>query len=199
MRHQNMKKSGEQEARTRLQEAGIALFAEKGYASASVREIVERAGVTKPVLYYYFKNKEGMFRAILDWAAEQHGAILAEVVEMPGTALDHLIHLYNRTYQGVMENQGLFKMIHNLIFGPPQGAPDYDLDQYQRRMVNAIKAIYLKGLSNNEVKEEDPEEVAILVLSLMDLCFHMVYVQPESFDPDRPERLLRLLFQGVAR
>lgn len=199
MKHQNMKIPGEQDARTKLLEAGIALFAEKGYASASVREIVERAGVTKPVLYYYFKSKEGMFRAILDWAAEQQGAILAEVVEMPGTALDHLIHLYNRIYQGVMENQGLFKMIHNLIFGPPQGAPDYDFDQYQQRMVNAIKAIYLKGLAKNEVKEADPEEVAILVLSLMDFCFHLVYVHPESFDPDQPERLLRLVFQGVAR
>ena len=76
--------------------------------SASVRAIVGRAGVSKPVLYYYFKSKEGMFRAILDWAAEQQGAILAEVIEKPGTALNHLIHLYNRTYQDVMENQGLF-------------------------------------------------------------------------------------------
>jgi hypothetical protein len=47
-----------QNARERLLEAGIALFAEKGYASTSVREIVARAGVTKPVLYYYFFQEQ---------------------------------------------------------------------------------------------------------------------------------------------
>ena len=66
----------EPDARKSLFLAGINLFAEKGYASTSVREIVSSAGVTKPVLYYYFHSKEGMFQAILDWAAEELVAIL---------------------------------------------------------------------------------------------------------------------------
>ena len=59
----------ESNSRERLLETATELFAEKGYAATSVREIVERAGVSKPVLYYYFKSKEGLFYAILDWAA----------------------------------------------------------------------------------------------------------------------------------
>ena len=46
--------------RERLLETASHLFAEKGYASTSVREIVARAGVSKPVLYYYFQSKEGL-------------------------------------------------------------------------------------------------------------------------------------------
>ena len=186
-------------ARTRLLESGISLFAEKGYGSTSVREIVALAGVTKPVLYYYFKNKEGIFRAILDGAAEQQEALLAEVLKTPGGVLDRLISLYRGVYQAVLENQSIFKMIHNLVFGPPQGAPDYDLEQYRRRMVNSIKAIYSDGLDLNEVKEADPDEVAILLLSIFDFCLHMDYLHPESLDQERPERLLRLAFQGLAR
>jgi TetR/AcrR family transcriptional regulator len=49
----------------RLLAAAIDLFCEKGVHAASVREIVERAGVTKPALYYYFKNKDGIFRALI--------------------------------------------------------------------------------------------------------------------------------------
>ena len=37
------------------------LFARKGYSGTSVREIVAAADVTKPVLYYYFRNKEGLY------------------------------------------------------------------------------------------------------------------------------------------
>ncbi len=60
----------EPNARQRLLETATELFAEKGYAGTSVREIVDRAGVSKPVLYYYFKSKEGLFYAILEWAAD---------------------------------------------------------------------------------------------------------------------------------
>jgi hypothetical protein len=48
------------------------------------------------------------------------------------------------------------------------------------------------------VKEANADEVAILVLSLLDFCLHMDLVDPESGDLERPERLLRLAFQGLA-
>jgi hypothetical protein len=63
--------------------------------------------------------------------------------------------------------------------------------------VDAIKTIYLEGLARGEVKEADANEVAILVLSLLDFCLHIEYVHLGSSDPKRPERLLRLAFQGL--
>ena len=194
---QGKKKIDENNAKERLLEAGTALFGERGYAGTFVREIVDRAGVTKPMLYYYFKSKEGMFYTILDGAAEQQEVILAQALEAPGAVLDRLIYLYRRIYEGLIEHQNLFKMIYSLVFGPRQGAPDYDIDQYHRRMVDAIKTIYLEGLARGEVKKADADEVAILVLSLLDFCLHMEYVHLDSPDPERPERLLRLAFQGL--
>jgi TetR/AcrR family transcriptional regulator len=188
-----------QNAKGRLLEAGINLFAEKGYASTSVREITARAGVTKPVLYYYFKNKEGLFRAIMNTAAELQESLLKEILETPGTTLGRFIYFYRRFYEEVLKNKDFFKMINNLIFGPPQGAPDYDIEQYHRRMVNAIKSIYMDGLALKEVNEADPEAVAMLVVGIMDFCFHFDYVHPELMDLERPERLLSLAFQGLAR
>jgi AcrR family transcriptional regulator len=185
----------EPSVKLRLLEAGTALFAEKGYASTSVREIVAQAGVTKPVLYYYFQNKEGLFRAILDWAAELQQALLDEVLETPGTVFDRLVELYTRIYKGVVEYQHLFKLIHGLMFGPPQGVPDYDFRQYHQRMARAVKAIYGEGLKHGEVKEADPEEVAILVMGLIDFSFHLHLLEPRSMAPARLESLLRLTFE----
>jgi len=42
------------------------VFFENGFELASMRQIVEMAGVTKPTLYYYFKNKTELYRYILD-------------------------------------------------------------------------------------------------------------------------------------
>ena len=46
--------------------AARALFAEKGYSGATVDEIVVKAKTTKPMLYYYFGNKEQLFAAVLE-------------------------------------------------------------------------------------------------------------------------------------
>ncbi len=51
----------DQETRGRILLAAASLFANKGYAGTAVREIVAAAGVTKPTLYYYFKNKEDLY------------------------------------------------------------------------------------------------------------------------------------------
>jgi TetR/AcrR family transcriptional regulator len=183
----------------RLIDAAIALFAEKGYASTSVKEIVAQADVSKPVLYYYFGSKEGMFHAILDWASERQEAVLAEALNMSGTALDRLLFLYQRIYQGLIENPNLFTMIHNLIFGPPQGAPLYDFRKYHGRLADAIKRIYLEGRARNELAPAEPDDVAILVLGVIDFCIRLGRVGQEPLDPDRSRRLLNLVFRGLER
>jgi AcrR family transcriptional regulator len=198
MKNKNEMNSLEPNTRDRLLETATALFAEKGYAGTSVREIVDRAGVSKPVLYYYFKSKEGLFYAILEWAAGVQQEILDEIFSTSGTVLDRFIFFYRRISEGVQQYQNLYKMIHGLMYGPPQGAPEYDFPKYQRHMFDAVKQIYTNGLTAGEVKPADADEVAFLVLSLIDFNLNMNQVLPELADPQRPERLLRLAFQGLS-
>ena len=187
-------------ARNRLIDAGIVLFAEKGYAGTSVREIVEKAGVSKPVLYYYFYNKQGIFQTILDSAAEKFEEILKDIVDTPGTVIERLLHFYQDLYQAILsEHQNLYRMVRNVIFALPKKEPAYDIHRFERSMDQAIKTIYLEGIEKGEVKSADPEDIATLVMGLIDFCFHIDFYDPECSDPARPERLLRLAFHGLAR
>jgi TetR/AcrR family transcriptional regulator len=197
MEPENHHKTDEQSAKEALLLAGISLFSEKGYASTSVREIVALAGVTKPVLYYYFQNKEGLFRAILDGAAKRQEELLKETSQMTGSVLERILFLYRRIYEELAPNHRLFRMIHNLIFGPPQGSPDYDIEGYHRRMLEAVKTIYEQGLQRREVKAADPADVAMMMVGVTDYCFHLDYFHPEKVDPARSERLLRMAFRGM--
>jgi AcrR family transcriptional regulator len=199
MKNKNKTGYAEPNARERLLETAIGIFAEKGYACTSVREIVEQAGVSKPVLYYYFKSKERLFLAILDLAEDLQKQLLSEVLEAKGDVLNQLLVLYRRIYAGIAERRSLYKMIHGLIFGPPQGAPAYDFTRYHRHMLNAIGTIYNRGLAGGEVRKTAADEFAYLVLSLIDFCMHMDQIQPHLSDQRRPERLLRLAFQGIKK
>ena len=40
------------------------MFAEKGFANVSVRDICKETGTTPPVIYYYFGSKKGLFEAV---------------------------------------------------------------------------------------------------------------------------------------
>lgn len=53
------------DVRQRIVVAALRYFSEKGYAGTSLREIAECARTTKPMIYYYFKSKEGLYISTL--------------------------------------------------------------------------------------------------------------------------------------
>jgi AcrR family transcriptional regulator len=63
-----------------LLELAEALFAERGYAGASMDELARRAGVTKPVVYELFGSKEGLFGACVDRSIERLATEIAAAV-----------------------------------------------------------------------------------------------------------------------
>jgi AcrR family transcriptional regulator len=56
------------------------LFSERGYQGASMDEVARRAGVTKPVVYELFGNKDGLFRACLERSSERLATEVADAV-----------------------------------------------------------------------------------------------------------------------
>jgi AcrR family transcriptional regulator len=63
--------------RQMLEVAG-ALFASRGFHAASMDEIAEQAGISKPMLYHYFESKEGLYAA---YVRQQGLALLAGMRE----------------------------------------------------------------------------------------------------------------------
>ncbi len=56
---------GDLQARERLVRVATTLFAERGYSNVSVRNICDAAETSLPMLYYYFKDKEGLFTEVV--------------------------------------------------------------------------------------------------------------------------------------
>src|SRR4051812_39380895 len=54
------------ERKQQLLDSAAALFAERGYAETRVIDIVKRAGVAKGLFYWYFENKEALFRELVE-------------------------------------------------------------------------------------------------------------------------------------
>lgn len=68
----------DKETKARLIESARAEFAEKGYMKASLRKICADAGVTTGALYFFFKDKEDLFAAIVGRPLDELKAVLLE-------------------------------------------------------------------------------------------------------------------------
>lgn len=56
--------AGTDEKRERILQAAEVLFDRQGYANTTMEQIVQQLGVTKPYVYYYFRNKQEIFETL---------------------------------------------------------------------------------------------------------------------------------------
>jgi|GEM_PF-477352 len=63
--------TGGEQTRQQIMDAALRLFAAHGYAGTSTQAIVDASHVTKPVLYYHFGSKVGLFGVVVDETGNQ--------------------------------------------------------------------------------------------------------------------------------
>ncbi|MFP5022816.1 TetR/AcrR family transcriptional regulator [Pseudonocardia phyllosphaerae] len=78
------------ERERQIVDAAVAVFGEHGYAGASMEDVADRVGVTKPVLYTHFGSKEGLLLATVARARAELLGVLAAAAETAGTPRDML-------------------------------------------------------------------------------------------------------------
>jgi AcrR family transcriptional regulator len=97
--------------RQKIIAAARALFAEKGYSGAKVDEIIVKAKTTKPMLYYYFGSKEGLFAAVLEdvYAAMREIESSLRVTDLP--AVDAIRKVVQVTFDYHANNSEWVRLI----------------------------------------------------------------------------------------
>jgi AcrR family transcriptional regulator len=71
--------------RSRLLEAGSAVFAERGFHAARVDDVVKTARTSHGTFYLYFANKQDLFRALATEVATEMAALAGEFPPLPPT------------------------------------------------------------------------------------------------------------------
>ncbi|MGH2599631.1 MAG: TetR/AcrR family transcriptional regulator [Dehalococcoidia bacterium] len=85
MSTKNRKAEQYEHTRRRLLDVAARLFAEQGYAGTGTEEVVRQAGVTRGALYYHFRDKRDLFRAVVEDLQQQ---ALLDVQAAGATAAD---------------------------------------------------------------------------------------------------------------
>ena len=186
------------EVRERLLSGATELFASKGYAATTVREIVERAGVTKPVLYYYFRSKEGIYLDLMREPFSEFAALVREAVLEAGSARERLFRLCLRAYDIFIENIDAARVMYSIYYGPPQGAPFIDFDAYHRCFQEAVLQVLREGVRDGEFRRVDLHDATWAVIGAVNVAMEVELCHPsQSLGRDGVRRVLETVLAGI--
>lgn len=101
------------ERERQILDAASAVFAERGYAGASMEAVAERVGVTKPVLYTHFGSKEGLLLACVGRARRELLEATSAAVQAAGTP-EEMLRRGTRAFFDHLDDQApVFALLHS--------------------------------------------------------------------------------------
>jgi TetR/AcrR family transcriptional regulator len=189
----------DREVRQRLLASATELFARKGYAAASVREIVTAAGVTPPVLYYYFQSKEGIFLELMRDAWARFDAVLAEALGEEGSAPEKILRLSERILALFREKIDAARVMYAMLYGPPQGAPFFDFDAYHAKFRGAILDLVESGIAEGNLGPGPKSAMMWVIVGAVNIAMEVELCHPElSLGVEGLREVLALVLRGMA-
>jgi TetR/AcrR family transcriptional regulator len=187
------------EARERLLAAALDQFTRRGYAATSVRELCEAACITKPVLYYYFKSKEGLYLQLMEESYAQFETILTDLTGFSGSVRERVVHFCAGLFSSYIQQLPLVKLCYSIYYGTPQGAPPFNLEQYYDRMLDVLTGLVEEGIAQGEIRPGNVQDIVWTIMACLNITIEeqLCHSNPR-IDGASMTRMLGLVFKGLA-
>jgi len=184
--------------REAIRTSAIALFAEKGFA-ASTREICERAGVTKPVLYHHFKSKDRLYQRLLEDACEVSRRELGAASRRAKTARERLVEVFTADFALTRRNPALSLLFFRMMFASRKAEPAIDYVAMGMDWLRLVAGIIREGVRRGEMKGR-PMEIAEAFLGIHTI-YTMGYLLTGEPALGRPlaRRIVNLVLEGCGK
>lgn len=114
-----------EDRREQIIDAAMSVFAQKGFARATNRDVAREAGITTGLIYYYFENKEALLQAVLETHSPVQllAQITPEMLEQPP---EIFLPLLIQRVLGIVENEqflGIVRVVLPEVMHNPEMAP----------------------------------------------------------------------------
>lgn len=183
----------------RLLAAATEIFTLRGYAATSVRTIVERAGLTKPALYYHFGSKEGIYRALAEQILREFEASLTTAASVPGDVRVRTISICSSIFSFARQHLESVRFFYGVFYGPVQSAPPFDFQLFMQRFRQTIRSVLAEGASRGEIRADAIDDLATAVEAVLNLGVEICLGEPQrNFSEHDLGRLITLLITGAA-
>ena len=172
-----------------ITEAAMEAFAEKGYAATRVEEVARRAGVSKGLLYLYFKTKEDLFKAvILNFISPKLDTLIGKIEQTDLSAEEFLRGPFLDFARSVPRSRARILLRLMIAEGPKH--PDL-IEWYWENVVSrglgAVRAVIEKGVRSGEFRQSAVDEFPQLLVSpvVFSALWKQLFDKHSNLDTDR--------------
>ncbi len=149
--------------REKILKAAMELFAARGYAGTSTRAICEAAGISKPVLYYYFRDKQHLYQELMIDSFAYYRRILLRASKARGGLRARLTRMLADCFRAAREERARVEFLLRMILVPEQRLPEFDyLREFEEQ-----RAIIARMLREGGGRlRGDPHRLAAVVMGV---------------------------------
>lgn len=168
--------------------AAFEVFAEKGYAAARVQEVAKRAGISKGLMYLYFRTKEDLFKAVIKSVVVRRVDALLKNLETTSSSSEDFLRGPFANFMKRIPGSPISVVIRLLLSEGPRH-PDL-VDYYWQNVVSkglqAITRFVERGVQRGEFRASALTELPQLFLAPMIVAtlWNMLFAR-HPIDADR--------------
>lgn len=195
----------EKDSRTKLIEAAIPLFAAKGLASVSIRELAEAANVNSALISYYFGGKDGLYMGVLEELFSPVSSFLDDFGKLEATPLERMEYYAKAVLSVHKKNPYLMRFVHSEMTNPTF-ALKIIFEKYISRIYQFVHKIFADGIKEGYFKADlDPTYATISLAGMMNFYFIMRPITKEfltdgiNHDEKYVMQAVQIYLNGVRR
>jgi AcrR family transcriptional regulator len=159
-----------------IMESAEKLFAEKGFAGTSVRDIAEEAGVNLAMISYYFGSKEKLLEAIFRYRGEYIKLQLENMIQNKTmSSLEKMMILMDNYINRIMQQQCFHKIMAREQMVDAGGTTAKLIKQLKKTNQELVKQIISEGQKKGEFKKNI--DVPLMMATLIGTTSHLVTTQ----------------------
>lgn len=189
------------ETRRQLLQAALKIFADRGFAATSVRQIVGAARVSKPALYYYFRDKAGLFDALVDHAHDERYRLMQEAAQRGKTLAEKLEEIAAAIFQFSVGNRELMRLAFATAFAASGQAPGQTKClEKGKRTFEFIRRLIACGQNSGELDSRfSVDELAMGIYGQLNSHVMVRLLVPECpLNRKTAQQIVRLFLNGAA-
>jgi TetR/AcrR family transcriptional regulator len=185
-----------EKTRAAILKAALEEFSHEGVTGARTEEIARRAGVNKALLYYYFKDKEGLYAAALEQVFSGLHERVMSVLNRSDLPPREMLLLYARTHFDYIASAPVYPRLVQREFMRSSGrtlspAASKVMEHHVKPLYSRLEKLIDEGIAAGDFRRVDPIQTVTSIIGI--IAFYFISMPAQQFmhagDPGSPERI----------
>jgi AcrR family transcriptional regulator len=182
--------------------AATQIYLEKGVLGTEIGEVAKRAGIARGLVYYYYKDKLVLFRALFDEAMSATVSFVKAQMQTDEAPLQKLTNYVEHYVRAALESPGRIKFFRNLNQDIPvvyEEQGEMVLKRFMLDIHQPLENTFRQAMEEGSVREGDPRlttqifwgGISGAMMAIIELN------HPKEEADELTKQITKMLFEGI--